>query len=49
MAQVAAVADKWPVVAIRDLHKSFGQLKVLKGISFSASEGEVISLIGARP
>jgi ABC-type histidine transport system ATPase subunit len=47
MAQVAAVADKWPVVAIRDLHKSFGQLEVLKGISFSASEGEVISLIGS--
>ena len=47
MAQVAAVAEKWPVVAIRDLHKSFGQLEVLKGISFSASEGEVVSLIGS--
>jgi ABC-type histidine transport system ATPase subunit len=36
-----------PVVDIRDLHKSFGQLEVLKGISFSANEGEVVSLIGS--
>jgi len=42
-----AAAEKWPVVAIRDLHKSFGELEVLKGISFSAREGEVISLIGS--
>jgi ABC-type histidine transport system ATPase subunit len=42
-----AAADKWPVVAIRDLHKSFGDLEVLKGISFFAHEGEVISLIGS--
>ena len=48
MAQAAAAsAEKWPVVAIRDLHKSFGQLEVLKGISFSAREGEVVSLIGS--
>ena len=48
MAEVAATAaEKWPVVAIRDLHKSFGALEVLKGISFSAREGEVISLIGS--
>jgi ABC-type histidine transport system ATPase subunit len=36
-----------PVVEIRDLHKSFGALEVLKGVSFSAREGEVISLIGS--
>ena len=48
MAQAAAViAEKLPVVAIRDLHKSFGALEVLKGISFSAREGEVVSLIGS--
>jgi len=48
MAQVAtAAAEKWPVVAIRDLHKSFGTLEVLKGISFSAREGEVVALIGS--
>ena len=48
MAQAAAKhAEKWPVVAIDDLHKSFGALEVLKGISFSAREGEVVSLIGS--
>ncbi|MBS3847372.1 amino acid ABC transporter ATP-binding protein [Devosia sp. BSSL-BM10] len=48
MAQATAVvADKLPVVAIRDLHKSFGTLEVLKGISFTANEGEVVSLIGS--
>ncbi len=48
MAQAAAaVPAKWPVVSIRDLHKSFGALDVLKGISFSAREGEVVSLIGS--
>ena len=48
MAQTAtAAAEKWPVVVIRDLHKSFGALEVLKGISFTAREGEVVSLIGS--
>src|SRR5690606_24324856 len=48
MAQAApASAEKWPVVAIRDLHKSFGALDVLKGVSFAAHEGEVVSLIGS--
>ncbi|MEM7442785.1 MAG: ATP-binding cassette domain-containing protein [Pseudomonadota bacterium] len=31
----------------RDIHKSFGALEVLKGISVSAHEGDVISLIGS--
>jgi len=30
-----------------DIHKRFGDLKVLKGISLSAAEGEVISVIGS--
>jgi octopine/nopaline transport system ATP-binding protein len=34
-------------IAIRDLHKSFGALEVLKGISLEAQEGEAISIIGA--
>ncbi len=32
---------------IEDLYKNFGELKVLKGISLSAREGDVISLIGS--
>jgi octopine/nopaline transport system ATP-binding protein len=34
-------------IIIRDLHKSFGSLEVLKGVSLDAAEGEVISIIGA--
>ncbi|MDV3250016.1 amino acid ABC transporter ATP-binding protein [Devosia sp. BK] len=36
-----------PVVELRDLHKSFGALEVLKGISLSVGEGQVVSLIGS--
>ncbi len=34
-------------VTVKDLHKSFGQLEVLKGISMKARVGDVISLIGS--
>ena len=34
-------------VRVDGLHKSFGDLEVLKGVSLEAHEGEVISLIGA--
>ena len=33
-------------IAVVDLHKRFGQLEVLKGISLSAREGDVIAVIG---
>jgi octopine/nopaline transport system ATP-binding protein len=36
-----------PAVAIRDLRKSFGSLEVLKGVSLSAREGDVVSILGA--
>ena len=32
---------------VNDLHKSFGQLEVLRGVSLSAQKGDVVSLIGA--
>ncbi len=35
------------VIAIRDLHKSYGALEVLKGIDLTAHRGEVVSLIGS--
>ncbi len=35
------------VVEITDLHKSYAQLEVLKGINLSAAEGEVVTLIGS--
>ncbi|MBT9383145.1 amino acid ABC transporter ATP-binding protein [Pseudooceanicola sp. CBS1P-1] len=36
-----------PVIEIRDLHKSYGELEVLKGVSLTAHRGDVISLIGS--
>jgi polar amino acid transport system ATP-binding protein len=35
-----------PIVSLRDVHKSFGPLEVLKGISFNVRKGEVICIIG---
>ena len=35
------------VVEIADLHKSYGPLEVLKGVSLTAHEGEVVALIGS--
>lgn len=32
---------------LKDVHKSFGPLKVLKGVSLSVKQGEVLSIIGA--
>ena len=36
-----------PVIEIRDLHKSYGDLEVLKGVSIAARRGQVVSLIGS--
>ncbi|SKB69299.1 putative lysine transport system ATP-binding protein [Lachnospiraceae bacterium] len=36
-----------PIVEIKDIHKSFGALEVLKGVDFSVNEGEVVCLIGS--
>ena len=35
------------MIEVRDLHKSFGDLEVLKGITTSIARGEVVVLIGA--
>ncbi len=34
-------------VVVEDLHKKFGDLEVLKGVSLEAREGDVVSMIGA--
>ena len=36
-----------PVLAIRDLHKAYGPLEVLRGVDLTARPGEVVSLIGS--
>ena len=40
----AAPADS---IRVDDLHKSFGALEVLKGVSMRARQGDVISMIGS--
>jgi polar amino acid transport system ATP-binding protein len=35
-----------PMVSIRDVHKSFGDLEVLKGVSLDVMKGDVICIIG---
>ncbi len=36
-----------PIVALKDVRKSFGSVQVLHGVSFSVEKGEVVALIGA--
>ena len=36
-----------PVIEIQNLHKAYGSLEVLKGVSISAKRGDVVSLIGS--
>ncbi|MGY6707639.1 MAG: ABC transporter ATP-binding protein [Rhizobiaceae bacterium] len=40
-------AESVPVIEIRDLHKSYGALEVLKGVDLTAPRGHVVSLIGS--
>ena len=35
-----------PIVSIKDVHKAFGELQVLKGVSLDVMKGEVICIIG---
>jgi polar amino acid transport system ATP-binding protein len=41
------VTDTSAVIQISNLHKSFGQLEVLKGVDITAHRGDVVSLIGS--
>ncbi len=36
-----------PILEVIDLHKTFGAVEVLKGVSFAAQKGSVVSLIGS--
>ena len=36
-----------PVIEIRNLHKAYGALEVLKGVDIAAKRGDVVSLIGS--
>ena len=39
--------DSQPVLTITDLHKNFGALEVLRGISLAAKQHDVISMLGS--
>lgn len=34
------------MIEIDNVHKSFGELEVIKGVSLTVSKGEVVSIIG---
>jgi ABC-type histidine transport system ATPase subunit len=36
-----------PLIEVEEVHKSFGPLEVLKGVSLQAREGEVVAMIGS--
>jgi putative lysine transport system ATP-binding protein len=38
--------NREPIVEIKDIHKSFGKLEVLKGVDFNVYEKEVVCLVG---
>ena len=35
-----------PIISVKDIHKSFGAVKVLNGVSFELAKGEVACIIG---
>ncbi len=35
-----------PMISIRDVHKSFGEIEVLKGVSLDVMQGDVVCIIG---
>ena len=41
------MTDAAPVIEIRNLHKAFGSLEVIKGVDITARKGDVVSLIGS--
>ena len=41
-----APAEAAEAIHVENLHKRFGELHVLKGVSLSARDGEVVAIIG---
>ena len=41
------MSDRQPALVVEQMYKSFGMLEVLKGVSMTAAQGDVIALIGA--
>ncbi len=47
MTEGASVNQSVPALQVDDIHKSFGSIEVLKGISLSANDQDVISILGS--
>lgn len=41
-------AKKQPILAVQDLHVSYGAIKAIQGISLYVEDGEIVSVIGAN-
>ena len=41
------MAEAPPALEIRNLHKRYGEQEILKGISLTARDGDVISILGS--
>ncbi len=41
------MTEATPALVVEDMHKSFGSLEVLKGVSLTAHEGDVIAMLGS--
>ena len=35
-----------PILSVKNLHKNFGQLEVLKGVTIDVKKGDVVAVIG---
>ena len=46
MSSQSTWTEDQPIISIKDVHKSFGDLEVLKGVSLDVMKGEVICVIG---
>ncbi|MCY0093991.1 ABC transporter ATP-binding protein [Hoeflea ulvae] len=46
IAAKTGATDTAPAVEVSDLHKTFGELEVLKGVSLTANTGDVVAIIG---
>ena len=47
MAENSAASSSVPALQVDDIHKSFGSIEVLKGISLTANDQDVISILGS--
>ena len=41
------IMEQSTTLELRNIHKSYGELKVLKGVDLSAKTGQIITIIGA--